>query len=103
MGQTRRQKPAKLARKLRQIRLALGLSQNEMIDRLDLVDQLAQNNISAFERGTREPSLIVLLAYARTAGVCIDVLVDDGVDLPRSLPATPEHEGLRRQKRRPRR
>jgi transcriptional regulator with XRE-family HTH domain len=39
-------------------------------------------NISRFEQGLREPPLFVLLAYARVAGVSIDVLVDDDLDLP---------------------
>jgi transcriptional regulator with XRE-family HTH domain len=39
-------------------------------------------HISQFEKGTREPSLFLLLAYAQLAGVSTDVLVDDGLDLP---------------------
>jgi len=36
-------------------------------------------NISRFEQGLREPTLLVLLAYAKTVAVTIDVLVDDSV------------------------
>jgi len=36
-------------------------------------------NISRFEQGLREPTLLVLLAYAQTVAVTIDVLVDDSV------------------------
>jgi hypothetical protein len=39
-----------------------------------------------FELGEREPSLIVLLRYARAAGVSTDVLIDDELDLPKRLP-----------------
>ncbi len=53
MGRYSRQKPARLAEKLLQIRKALGLSQNEMIRRLGLEDVLTQSRISGYELGTR--------------------------------------------------
>jgi transcriptional regulator with XRE-family HTH domain len=37
--------------------------------------------ISRYERGEREPSLFALLAYARIAGVAVDVLIDDKMNL----------------------
>jgi transcriptional regulator with XRE-family HTH domain len=92
MGQTSRRKPAKLAEKLLHIRLALGLSQNEMIRHLGLTDELSQSNISGFERGVREPSLLVLLRYARIAGVYADALMDDSVDLPEKFPVSARYE-----------
>lgn len=42
-------------------------------------------------RGQREPSLIVLLEYARVAGVCVDVLINDRLDLPAKLRAKAKH------------
>jgi hypothetical protein len=33
----------------------------------------------------REPSLLVLLRYARVAGVSVDKLLDDELDLPEKL------------------
>jgi transcriptional regulator with XRE-family HTH domain len=96
MGQAPRSKPTRLAEKLTQIRDALGLSQNEMISHLQLSEKLSRENISAFERGLREPSLLVLLRYARAAGVWMDVLVDDGLDLPPRLPSIAKHEGIPR-------
>jgi transcriptional regulator with XRE-family HTH domain len=86
MGQASRKKPALLGDKLLRIRLALGLSQNGMISKLGLGDELSQSNISGFERGVREPSLLVLLAYARLAGISTDILIDDALDLPERLP-----------------
>jgi transcriptional regulator with XRE-family HTH domain len=96
MGHTSRRKPARLAEKLLQIRKALGLSQNGMIRRLGLGDELIQGTISAYELGNREPSLIVLLQYSRVAGVYMESLVDDELDLPEKLPASPKSEGIRR-------
>lgn len=81
MGEKARQKPKRLAEKLLQIRLMLGLSQNEMIKRLGV--DLTQNRISDYELGTGEPSLPVLLLYARSIGVSTDVLIDDELDLPK--------------------
>lgn len=43
---------------------------------------LYASQISNFEQGKREPPLMVLLAYARLAGVSIECLVDDKIKLP---------------------
>ena len=80
----RRPRPANLAKKLRQIRHVLGLSQSELVRRLD--ENMHYGRISEFELGKREPPLRVLLAYARVAGVHMEVLVDDDIDLPAKLP-----------------
>jgi len=86
MDQHRRPRPATLAKKLRQIRHVLGLSQSELVRRLDMDESMHYGRISEFERGKREPSLLVLLAYARVAGVHLEDLVDDEIDLPAKLP-----------------
>lgn len=96
MGRTARSRPARLAEKLLQIRTSLGLSQNEMIRRLGLSDVLYQSNISGFELKEREPSLPILLRYAQVAGVYVDVLIDDELDLPTDLPCQEKHSGIRR-------
>jgi transcriptional regulator with XRE-family HTH domain len=96
MGRTARSRPARLAEKLLQIRLSLGLSQNEMIRRLGLSDVLYQSNVSGFELSEREPSLPILLKYAQVAGVYVDVLIDDELDLPSSIPSKEKHPGVRR-------
>ncbi|MEN3331469.1 MAG: hypothetical protein V7641_834 [Blastocatellia bacterium] len=87
MGRASRRKPDRLAEKLLHVRTALGLSQNELIGRMGLTGELFQDSISAFERGVREPDLLVLLEYGRVAGVYIDALVDDAIELPAKLPA----------------
>jgi hypothetical protein len=49
------------------------------------------NRISEFELGKNEPPLPVLLQYARVAGICPELLIDDELDLPSRLPSTPKH------------
>jgi transcriptional regulator with XRE-family HTH domain len=90
MGERARVKPERLGAKLLQIRAALGLSQNEMIMRLGV--ELSQNRVSDYELGKGEPPLPLLLRYARLAGVCLERLVDDDLDLPTKLPAKPGHK-----------
>jgi len=96
MGRQPIPRPERLAKKLKQIRDGLGLSQNELIQRMGLADFLLREEISDFERGRRIPPLPVLLEYARVAGVYMDALVDDQLDLPLRLPCSPRHEGIRR-------
>jgi transcriptional regulator with XRE-family HTH domain len=91
MGTKPRIKPERLAEKLRRVREALGLSQSEMWRHLGLEDLIVFKQISTYELGKREPPLPILLAYARAAGVCMDTLVDDGLDLPAKLPAKAKH------------
>jgi transcriptional regulator with XRE-family HTH domain len=85
MGVRGRRIQKKLAGKLRQIRKHLGLSQGELIKELGLIE-LRNSNISMYEAGKREPPLYVLLKYAETANVCLDVLVNDKHDLPSEIP-----------------
>lgn len=88
---TARPRPQRLAEKLRQIRLALGLSQTEMLRRLGLEEGMQYARISEYEQGVREPSLLTLLEYSRVAGVHMEVLADDGLDLPEKLPSKLVH------------
>ena len=78
--------PANLAIKLRQVRHGLGLSQSEIVSRLDPDEIMHYGRISEYERGKRVPSLWVLLAYARVAGIHLEDLVDDQIDVPGKLP-----------------
>ena len=91
MGTRSRQRPARLAEKLLRIREALGLSQNGMIARMGAEEMIAQNTLSEYELGKREPSLLILLRYAEAAGVCLDTLANDDLDLPAKLPNKPKH------------
>lgn len=84
-------RPRRLGGKLREIRLALGLSQAEMVKRLGFEDEIWYTQISGYELGRRDPPLTMLLRYARAANVSTDVLIDDELDLPARLPAKPRH------------
>ena len=83
MGTRPRPKPDRLAEKLRAIRKQLHLSQSQLVRKLDLDKSNAR--ISEWESGIREPDLFALLAYARVAGVCTFVLVDDNAELTSKL------------------
>ena len=99
MGKQTRKRPERLAEKLCEIRNKLSLSQNEMVRRLGLSDEIERDYISKYERGTLEPTLRVLLQYARTANVYVDVLIDNDLDLPERLPARTKSEGIKRKLR----
>jgi transcriptional regulator with XRE-family HTH domain len=47
---------------------------------------VSHHRISEYESGRREPSLWVLLAYAQLAGVHLENIVDDNLELPDKLP-----------------
>jgi transcriptional regulator with XRE-family HTH domain len=87
MGTKPRSKPERLAEKLLRIRTALGLSQTEMLKRLGVEDLISYKQISKYETGVGEPTLVILLQYARVAGVQMETLADDDLDLPDKLPA----------------
>ncbi len=58
------------------------MSQTEMLKKLGFDARLYRSNISQYERGDREPPLLVLLSYAKVAGVTVDVLIDDEAEPP---------------------
>jgi transcriptional regulator with XRE-family HTH domain len=85
MGRGSRDRPNKLGKKLAQIRTYLGVSQDGLVRMLGLSAKLTRNDISKYERGMREPSLSVLLKYARVAKVNMEVLIDDKLEMPRTV------------------
>jgi transcriptional regulator with XRE-family HTH domain len=87
MGRSARPKPQKLGKKLLQIRTSLGLSQDQMLERLGLAEKRFRSAVSGYELGTREPPLEILATYAEIAGVWVDVLINDRLELPKKLPA----------------
>ena len=91
-----RPKPERLAEKLRAIREALGLSQTQMLKRLEHDETMHYDRISEYETGKREPTLMIILQYARVAGVHMEDLVDDELDLPAKLPCKVRYKGIKR-------
>ena len=96
MGRVKRPRPEKLGEKLLLIRSALGLSQNEMLRVLGWAETVDRSAVSDWENDVREPPLPVLLEYARAANIYVEVLIDDGLDLPNKLPSSKKSEGVRR-------
>jgi transcriptional regulator with XRE-family HTH domain len=93
MGAQPRRTPKRLPEKLREIRIKLGLSQNEMIRRMGLEEELTREQVSSFELGRRQPNLITLWAYANAANLYVDALILDTMDLPEILPCSVKSEG----------
>jgi transcriptional regulator with XRE-family HTH domain len=79
-----------LAGKLLAIRTRLGLTQPQLIKQLPYRQSpLYPSAISEYEAGKREPPALILLAYARLAGVLVETLVDDDIELPDVISVPP--------------
>lgn len=88
--------------KLITIRQRLDLSQTQMFRRLGATrSRIYVSHISGYELGIREPPLDVLLQYARVAGVPMEALVDDSIDLPEQLPSEVMQEWIIVKRERP--
>ncbi|HKU72633.1 MAG TPA: helix-turn-helix transcriptional regulator [Pyrinomonadaceae bacterium] len=74
-----RPRPKLLASKLLIIRQELGLSQPQIAKRLGIQEY---TNVSKYERDVNEPSLMIVLAYARLVEIPVEYLIDDRLDLP---------------------
>ena len=90
-----RPRPQRMASKLRTIREGLGLSQSQMLARLGLEDSMHYGRISQYENDEREPTLMTLLSYAHVAGVHLEDIVSDDLDLTSKLPGNVSYQGLR--------
>ena len=73
----KRPTPQHLAPKLQAIRENFGMSQY----RLSQFLQVGRTRLSEFEWGRRVPSFRVLIHYARLAGIPLEFIVDDDIDL----------------------
>jgi transcriptional regulator with XRE-family HTH domain len=86
-SKSKRLRPARLAEKLLLIRHELGLSQGGLVRHLSRENQIGRDYVSKFERNLLEPTLDVLLAYARAisrskSGEIVEALIDDEKDIP---------------------
>lgn len=83
MGRGKQEQPQRIAEKLKQIRLDLGLTQEEMAKRLENQNvKIYRGYVGLYEIGERVPSVLIILAYARVAGVTMETLCDDKLELP---------------------
>jgi len=80
MGHSR-PRPKHLAKKLLQIRRRLGVSQGELVRQLGVQALIEHTTISKYELNKNEPPLAILLAYARLAGIPVERIIDDELEL----------------------
>ena len=80
MGHSR-PRPKHLAKKLLQIRRSLGISQGELVRQLGVQALIEHTTISKYELNKNEPPLAILLAYARLAGIPVERIIDDELEL----------------------
>lgn len=86
MGKGKRVRPARLGEKLSAIRRSVDYSLTQMAERLSSDEAaVSRQAVSHYELNDNEPPLPVLLRYARLAGVTMETLVDDKIDLPDSI------------------
>lgn len=85
MGRKAAERPQLLSLKLKQIRLFLDFTQEQMYKALkDKGADVHLGYVSLFETGQRIPSLLVLLAYSKISGVRMEVFVDDTLKLSKN-------------------
>ena len=76
-----RPRPKNLAKKLLKIRRSLGVSQGELVRQLGVQALIDHTTISKYELDKNEPPLAILLAYARLAGIPVEQIIDDELEL----------------------
>ena len=69
--------PKLLGSKLKNIRLTLGLTLEEMGLALGKEGNSLRSRVYEWEKGLRTPDLISLLKYARSVDIHVDDLIDD--------------------------
>ncbi len=95
MGATKRIKPQRLAEKLKKVRLDLGLTLEMLGEKLSNKEiTIYRGTIHNYETGNREPPLLVLYQYSKLANVCLEVFVDDKIDLPAKIPSIKKSKGV---------
>lgn len=90
--------PKRIGPKLRRIREEMRQSQGGMLRKLGFSEEdgLFRSSISGYELGTRVPPPNVILSYAKVANIYVDVLIDDGLDLPpEKIPCKEKNPGIK--------
>lgn len=86
MGRRTAEKPILLSKKLKEVRLLLGFTQEQMYESIKQTGvSIHLGYVSLFETGQRTPSLFILLAYSRVSGIPMEIFVDDKLELTRTL------------------
>lgn len=77
----------RLAEKLKRIRIHYGLTQGKMLLIINPTesDETNRARVSQYENGVRVPSLIEIYNYARFAGITVETLLNDSLDLPATI------------------
>ena len=57
------------------------MSQGKMVKRLGVQDLIDHTTISKYELDKNEPPVAILLAYARLAGIPVEQIIDDEIEL----------------------
>lgn len=73
MARYKRKGPKQLAEKLREVRLRLAMTQQQVADQIGS----DASSVSRYERGVREPSLLEILKFSQMSGVGVETLIDD--------------------------
>jgi transcriptional regulator with XRE-family HTH domain len=82
MGRAKAEQPKLLARKVKEIRLKLGFTQEEMARALEKQGvKIYRGYVGLYEIGERMPPVLIILAYAKVAGISTDQLIDDRLEL----------------------
>jgi len=83
MGLAPRTRPVRLSPKLAGVRARLNMTQSELADALsDSFISVTKQDISKFEKGEREPPIIVLLRYSKLTNIAMENFADDLLELP---------------------
>ena len=86
MGRGKQEQPRRLAEKLRQIRRSFEMTQEDMARKLESQNlKVYRGYVGLYEIGERIPSVLIIMAYARIAGVTMEILCDDKLELPESF------------------
>ncbi|MET0754443.1 MAG: helix-turn-helix transcriptional regulator [Pyrinomonadaceae bacterium] len=86
MGRGKAEQPKLIAQKLRQIRLSLGMTQDEMARAIERQGvKIYRAYVGLYEISERVPTVLVIMAYARIANISMETLCDDKMELPEGL------------------